>query len=273
MARQSERSPSGRVRHDGRVPDGRGDTWIPGTWHRSTLKPHQPSVLRSDDETRVIAINLPAGELLQEHQVHERAWLVVADGRRGGRAERAHRCRRPRPPGPLRAQRAARGAGGQRRRLVAAPVAVARRGPPATAGRLSRPARIKPRMDPARKRKIRLVVALGVAVCLASALLYTSFSASTEASKPSELEAGSLLRGDREGREVVGEPQRRPAAIPDPRSRRDRVGTGGLQRRGSRSVPRGPRGDRVRRAEAGHLRRRARLARDQVPVEVHQQSS
>jgi quercetin dioxygenase-like cupin family protein len=28
----------------------------------------------------VIAINLPAGELLQEHQVHERAYLVVADG-------------------------------------------------------------------------------------------------------------------------------------------------------------------------------------------------
>lgn len=45
-------------------------------------------------------------------------------------------------------------------------------------------------MDPARKRKIRLVVALGVAVCLASALLYTSFSASTEASKPSEIRPG-----------------------------------------------------------------------------------
>jgi quercetin dioxygenase-like cupin family protein len=37
-------------------------------------------VLRSDDETRVIAINLPAGEALQDHQVHERAWLVVAAG-------------------------------------------------------------------------------------------------------------------------------------------------------------------------------------------------
>jgi cytochrome c-type biogenesis protein CcmE len=45
-------------------------------------------------------------------------------------------------------------------------------------------------MDPARKRKIRLVLALGVAACLAAALLYTSFSASTEASKPSELEPG-----------------------------------------------------------------------------------
>ena len=45
-------------------------------------------------------------------------------------------------------------------------------------------------MDPARKRKIRLVVTLGIAVCLAATLLYTSFSASTEASKPSELKPG-----------------------------------------------------------------------------------
>ena len=37
------------------------------------VQPHQPEVLRSDDETRVIAINLPAGEELQEHEVHERA--------------------------------------------------------------------------------------------------------------------------------------------------------------------------------------------------------
>ncbi|HEY6777375.1 MAG TPA: cytochrome c maturation protein CcmE [Thermoleophilaceae bacterium] len=45
-------------------------------------------------------------------------------------------------------------------------------------------------MDPARKRKIRLGVALGVAVFLAAALIYTSFSASTEASKPSQIEPG-----------------------------------------------------------------------------------
>ena len=37
-------------------------------------------MLRSDPEARAIAINLPAGEQLQEHQVHERAWLVVAGG-------------------------------------------------------------------------------------------------------------------------------------------------------------------------------------------------
>jgi len=42
-------------------------------------------------------------------------------------------------------------------------------------------------MDPERKRKIRLVVALSVAVLLATALVWTSFNASTEARSPSEL--------------------------------------------------------------------------------------
>ena len=42
-------------------------------------------------------------------------------------------------------------------------------------------------MDPQRKRKIRLVVALGAAVLLAGALVYTSFSAATEAKEPSQL--------------------------------------------------------------------------------------
>ena len=52
------------------------------TWDISSLdvQPHRPEVLRSDDDSRVIAINLPGGELLQEHQVHERAYLVVASG-------------------------------------------------------------------------------------------------------------------------------------------------------------------------------------------------
>lgn len=42
-------------------------------------------------------------------------------------------------------------------------------------------------MNPARKRKIRLVVALSAAVLLAVALVYTSFSASSEARDPSQL--------------------------------------------------------------------------------------
>ncbi len=52
------------------------------SWDIASLpvEPHRPEVLRSDDETRVVALNLPSGERLQEHQVHERTWLVVADG-------------------------------------------------------------------------------------------------------------------------------------------------------------------------------------------------
>jgi cytochrome c-type biogenesis protein CcmE len=42
-------------------------------------------------------------------------------------------------------------------------------------------------VDPQRKRQIRLVVALGVAVLLSAALVYTSFTASTEAKEPSQL--------------------------------------------------------------------------------------
>jgi len=45
-------------------------------------------------------------------------------------------------------------------------------------------------MDPSRKRRLRLVVALSAALLLAGALLYTSFSASTEASKPSQVKPG-----------------------------------------------------------------------------------
>jgi cytochrome c-type biogenesis protein CcmE len=50
-------------------------------------------------------------------------------------------------------------------------------------------------MDPSRKRRIRLVVALSAAVLLAGALAYTSFSASSEAKTPSQ-----LLRGAQAGR-------------------------------------------------------------------------
>lgn len=42
-------------------------------------------------------------------------------------------------------------------------------------------------MDPVRKRKARLVTALGVAALLAVGLVYTSFSAATDAKEPSQL--------------------------------------------------------------------------------------
>ena len=44
------------------------------------VEPHKPQVLDSEQEGRAIVINLPAGEQLQEHQVYERAWLLVTEG-------------------------------------------------------------------------------------------------------------------------------------------------------------------------------------------------
>jgi quercetin dioxygenase-like cupin family protein len=41
----------------------------------------QPQVLHSTPQGRAIAIHLPAGSELGEHEVHEGAWLVVASGR------------------------------------------------------------------------------------------------------------------------------------------------------------------------------------------------
>jgi cytochrome c-type biogenesis protein CcmE len=104
-------------------------------------------------------------------------------------------------------------------------------------------------MDPARKRKIRLVVALGAAVALAAALVYTSFSASTEASKPSQLRegrsyevTGKVVKGtvrhegdelrfrirDRDGTESV--PVRYTGEVPDPfREGREIIVSGELE--------------------------------------------
>jgi quercetin dioxygenase-like cupin family protein len=45
------------------------------------IQPQKPEVLHSDvGAARVVAINLPAGDELQEHQVHEHAWLHVHHG-------------------------------------------------------------------------------------------------------------------------------------------------------------------------------------------------
>jgi redox-sensitive bicupin YhaK (pirin superfamily) len=45
------------------------------------VEPHKPKILHSArGEARSILISLPAGEELQEHEVHERAYLVVIDG-------------------------------------------------------------------------------------------------------------------------------------------------------------------------------------------------
>ena len=44
------------------------------------LKPRLPEILSSTSEARAIALDLRAGESLPDHQVHERAWVVIVDG-------------------------------------------------------------------------------------------------------------------------------------------------------------------------------------------------
>src|SRR4028118_1338231 len=53
-------------------------------------------------------------------------------------------------------------------------------------------------MDQARRRTVRFVVALSAAVLLSGALIWTSFSASTEARSPSQLLAGAKPGKDRD---------------------------------------------------------------------------
>ena len=44
------------------------------------LRPHSPEILSSGTAARAVVLEIPAGESLQEHQVHERAWVTVIDG-------------------------------------------------------------------------------------------------------------------------------------------------------------------------------------------------
>jgi quercetin dioxygenase-like cupin family protein len=44
------------------------------------VEPHEPQILSSAEDARAVVLNLPAGEELQEHEVHERARLIVVDG-------------------------------------------------------------------------------------------------------------------------------------------------------------------------------------------------
>jgi Cupin domain. len=53
------------------------DSW---NLNEMNVEPRAPQVLDSETEGRAIVINLPKGEQLGEHQVHERAWLLVVDG-------------------------------------------------------------------------------------------------------------------------------------------------------------------------------------------------
>ncbi|HEY3435053.1 MAG TPA: hypothetical protein VGK41_05320 [Solirubrobacterales bacterium] len=52
------------------------------SWDLTTVEvePHQPRILSSGDDARSILLNLPEGEEMQEHEVHERARLIVVAG-------------------------------------------------------------------------------------------------------------------------------------------------------------------------------------------------
>jgi quercetin dioxygenase-like cupin family protein len=47
---------------------------------RLAWSPHNPEILSSSEEGRAILLDLPAEEKLQDHQVHEGAWITVIDG-------------------------------------------------------------------------------------------------------------------------------------------------------------------------------------------------
>jgi quercetin dioxygenase-like cupin family protein len=44
------------------------------------LKPRLPEILSSCDEARAVALDIAAGESLPDHEVHERAWIVLLRG-------------------------------------------------------------------------------------------------------------------------------------------------------------------------------------------------
>jgi quercetin dioxygenase-like cupin family protein len=44
------------------------------------VEPRQPRILASADDARTILLRLPEGDQLQEHEVHERARVLVVDG-------------------------------------------------------------------------------------------------------------------------------------------------------------------------------------------------
>jgi quercetin dioxygenase-like cupin family protein len=52
------------------------------TWDLTSLdlRPHAPEILSTTDEARAILLEIPAGESLDDHQVHERAWVTVVEG-------------------------------------------------------------------------------------------------------------------------------------------------------------------------------------------------
>jgi cytochrome c-type biogenesis protein CcmE len=92
-------------------------------------------------------------------------------------------------------------------------------------------------MDPARKRKVRLVVALSAALVLAGTLLYTSFASATDAKTPSQVLAAGSAGGTYEmtGKVVPGSITHQGATLVF--KVRDRKGSAALPVRYTGTVP------------------------------------
>jgi len=52
------------------------------SWDLKTVaaEPREPQIISTADDARAILLHLPAGEELQEHEVHEHARIVVIEG-------------------------------------------------------------------------------------------------------------------------------------------------------------------------------------------------
>jgi quercetin dioxygenase-like cupin family protein len=52
------------------------------SWDLKTVRaePHEPQILSSGEDARAILLSIPAGEELQEHEVHESARIFVVEG-------------------------------------------------------------------------------------------------------------------------------------------------------------------------------------------------
>jgi Cupin domain len=66
--------------HARRLPETYGELMNSWDIRRLDLRPHSPEVLSTTDDARAIVLEIPAGESLRDHQVHERAWVTVVDG-------------------------------------------------------------------------------------------------------------------------------------------------------------------------------------------------
>src|SRR4028119_2206636 len=93
------------------------------------------------------------------------------------------------------------------------------------------------RMDPSRKRRIRLVVALSAAVLLAGALVFTSFNTSSSAVDPSRLMTSAVAGQSYEltGEVVPGSIERRGSEVRF--AVKDREGSTSVPIRYSGAVP------------------------------------